>query len=382
MSILLSKKLKTLSESATIRLNAEAKALRDKGVHVINLTVGELDFDTPLHIQKGVAKNLQMNKYTPTLGLLELRKKIAQDASDRYRWPVSPENVAVTAGAKQALYNIFQIICNREDEVIIPTPSWVSYEHQVTLAGAKVVFVPLTDHFDLDVRAITKALTSKTKAIILNSPHNPTGAIFSKQALSALAKVLRSRDVFVIADDIYNTLVYTTTYRPISDFFKDKSKLIVINGFSKSHALTGWRIGYLIAPKVIIEANNKFQSHASGNTSVPSQLGALESYKKNITPQYLRILSRRKALVEKLLRKIPGISFVSPLGAFYFFININKIEKNAIAFCEKLLKERHVAVVPGEAFHLPGYVRLSFACDEKSLSVALKKLHEFIKRYH
>lgn len=376
----LNKKLYTLTESATIRLNAEARALEKQGVKVFNLTVGELDFETPLHIQRRVAKDLATNKYTHTLGILELRTKIAEDISRRYGWSIRSEQVAVTAGAKQALFNIFQIICNTNDEVIIPTPSWVSYEHQVSLAGAKPIFVPLTKRFDLDVKAIKATLTEKTRAIILNSPHNPTGTVFSNTSLSALAKLLKEKEIFVIADDIYNTLLYTSTYQPISTFFKDKNRLVIINGFSKSHALTGWRIGYLVAAKEIIDANNRLQSHTSGNAAVLSQLGALESFKKNTTSNFLKILTRRKALVEKMLATIPSLSYTQPQGAFYFFVDVRKFTTDTVTFCEQLLKETQVAVVPGEAFHLPGYFRMSFACNEKDLKEALTRLGAFIKK--
>lgn len=377
----LNKKLDTLAESATIRLNSEAKALQDQGIKIFNLTVGELDFETPKPIQAAVRKCLSQNKYTPTLGLLELRTSIAKDVSRIYRWPVTKANIAVTAGAKQALYNIFQIICNPGDEVLIPTPSWVSYEHQVTLAGGKSVFVPLSDTFDLDVPALKRALTRKTKAIIINSPHNPTGAVFTQKSLRALAKMLKRKDIIIVADDIYQSLLYTKAYAPVTTVLRERDRLIIVNGFSKSYALTGWRIGYMVAHPDIIEANNRLQSHSSGNASILSQRGALASFQHVVTPAFVKVLARRKKTAEEILRAIPNIKFIAPKGAFYFFVDIRKVERDTVRWCEKLLQEEGVAVVPGEAFRCPGYVRISFACGEKDLVTALRRIRRFTLRY-
>jgi aspartate aminotransferase len=377
----LNKKIAHLRESATIALNTQVQAMQQKGVAVLNLTAGELDFETPKEIQKYIISQIHRNKYTPTLGFAELRNRIAQDVSKTYAWKVSAQNIAVTTGAKQALHTTFQVILNPGDEVIIPTPSWVSYEYQVLLANGKSIFVPLTREFDLDIPAIKKALTSKTKAIVINSPHNPTGAVFSQKSLAALAKLLKGKEIFIIADDIYNTLLYTKEYKPITSFVVNKEYLILINGFSKSHALTGWRIGYMVADTTVIEGINRIQSHASGNTSIMSQLAALGSFNHNITPAFLKTLMERRKIGEKILRTIADISLHSPAGAFYFFVDIRKIEKNSVLFCERLLNQSQVALVPGEAFHAPGFVRISFACDQKVLSEALIRFKTFIENY-
>lgn len=370
----------SLVESATARLNAESRKLREQGIAVINLTVGELDEETPPYIARGVAKHLHKNKYTPTLGLPELRTAIADEVRKKYRSRISADNIAVTAGVKQALYNAFQLICNPGDEVIIPTPCWVSYEHHVTLAGATPVYVPSNDDFSLDVPAIARAITKKTKAIIINSPHNPTGVVYGTKELRALAKALEGKNIFVIADDIYDTLVYTGTVHPITTFFKDKSRLIIVNGFSKSHALTGWRIGYMVAEPDIINANNRLQSHTSGNASVISQLGALESYKRSYASGIRKKLARKRAIVEKHFARTPGVSFQMPQGAFYFFVDVRKLTSDSVDLCEHLLRSAHVAVVPGEAFHAPGFFRMSFALGERELVEALTRIHRFFEK--
>ena len=377
----LNNKLKLLNESATIALNTEVQDLQRKGVAILNLTAGELDFETPKEIQKYVIGQIHRNKYTPTLGLPELRERIAKYVSEYYSWPLNAENIAVTTGAKQALYILFQVILNSGNEVIIPTPTWVSYEYQVLLTSGRGVFVPLTKKFDLDITAIKKAITPKTKAIVINSPHNPTGAIFSQKTLLALSKLLEGKDIFIIADDIYNTLLYTSNYKPITSFIRDKKYLVIINGFSKSHALTGWRIGYMAADISIIKAVNRIQGHESGNASIMSQLAALGSFNYRITGTFLKKLKERKIAGEKILADISNILYHSPAGAFYFFIDIRKIDKDSVRFCERLLKEQQVAIVPGEAFHAPGFVRISFACDKKILTEALLRLKTFVQNY-
>jgi aspartate aminotransferase len=383
VSLKLSKRLDLLAESTTISLNAKAEAMRKQGVAVYNLTVGELDFATPPSIQRAVAKRLSDNKYTHTLGLIELRTAIAKDVFDFYDMACTPDQVAVTTGAKQALSNIFQILCNAKDEVIIPTPSWVSYEPEVLLAGGVPKFVPLTSRFDLDVEQIRLAISPNTKAILINSPHNPTGSVFSQKSLKAFAKLIDENNLYAVVDDIYGKLLYTDSYVPLSKYLKDKEKLVIINGFSKSHALTGWRIGYMVASTKIIEANNRLQSHITGNPSIISQYAGLEAVaRKSITSSFIKTLRRRKDLTESLLKEIPGIAFTSPQGAFYFFIDISKIDKDDVSFAEALLCQSQVAVVPGSAFRAPGYIRISFACDQSVIKKAIQNLKLFISNYN
>lgn len=378
----LNSNISKLSESMTLRLNAEAKALQARGIRVVNLTAGELDFETPRFIQRNVGKKLSFNKYTPALGSDDLRKQIAASVKKEYRWNVDAKNVAVTAGAKQALFELFQVILEPGDEVIIPTPSWISYEHQVALAGGRPVFVSLGERFDLDVLAIERKLSRKTKAIILNSPHNPTGAVFSKRSLVNLVRLLEKKHVFFVVDDIYRKLIFSRGACSPAQCVANRDWLILVNGFSKSHALTGWRIGYVIAHPEIIRGIGAFQSHTSGNASVISQQAAIECLTRPETPRdFVRVLQRRRTLVLRELRKIRGLRFQVPQGAFYFFLDISSVEKDSERFCERLLSREHVALVLGEAFHAQGFVRLSFAAKERTLQNACIRLKRFIDSY-
>lgn len=378
---MLSKRLANLEESVTLALNAKVKALQASGQVVYNLTAGEPDQNTPIYIQKDVAKALDQNKYTASAGLPALRSAIASSARDFYgaKW-VTAENVVVTAGVKPALFASFQALLDPGDEVIIPTPSWVSYRHLMELAGGVVVEVPLRANFDLDTEAIAKKIRRKTKIILINSPHNPTGAVFSAKEIAKLAKAVKNKPIFILSDDIYARLVYGNDYSPITTHPFNKDWLIIVNGFSKSQALTGWRIGYLIAPPTLATAATQLLSHVFGNAPLPGQIAALSALKRGDQPPMLKDLTRRRDLVSKALAKIPRIKFTRPGGAFYFFIDVRQLTHNTRAWCEKLLEQKGVALVPGEAFGLPGFVRLSFAASDKTIVDGLKNLREFIMK--
>ncbi len=372
-------RMRSLRESATLKLNARAKQWAAEGKTVFNLTAGELATDTPDYIQKAVSKKLGKNKYTPVAGLPELRSGIAAMARDFYRleW-IQPDNVVVTAGAKPALYVTFLALINPGDEVIVPAPYWVSYIHLIELVGGVVVAVPLTDDFDLDPAAIKTALSPKTKAILVNSPHNPTGAVFSENSLKTLASLLHDTKVTVIADDIYAKLAYVDDFRlvPTCGF----ERLVIINGFSKSQALTGWRVGYLIADKNLADATTSLLSHITGNTSLPAQYAALAALERDDRPpqETLDALKHQRQLVCEGLDAIPSIIYRSPGGAFYVLMDIRNITSDSESWCEKLLAETGVALVPGEAFGAPGFARLTFVTDERTLKKALELLKTFV----
>ncbi|MEK7594947.1 MAG: pyridoxal phosphate-dependent aminotransferase [Patescibacteria group bacterium] len=377
--IVLATRMASMGESATLALNARAKQMAADGKTIYNLTAGELASDTPDYIQQAVAKTLNQNKYTPVAGLPKLRQQIADDAARNYGldW-IKPANVVVTAGAKPALHASLQAIINEGDEVIVPTPSWVSYNNLIELAGGVVVEVPLTDQFDLDPEAIKSKMTEKTKAIIINSPHNPTGAVFSKATLDELAEVLKGTDVTVISDDMYAKLVYEDgfTLVPTCGF----ENIIIINGFSKSQALTGWRIGYVIADKTIADAITNLLSHITGNAAVPSQHAAIAAMELHDTPprSTLDALKHQRLIVDNALRNIKGLEHHLPGGAFYVFVDLRDVTDNSAKWCEQLLVETGVALVPGEAFSAPGFARLSFVTDEATLKTALDKIAQFV----
>lgn len=376
---MLSKRLANLEESVTLALNAKVKGLQASGQTVYNLTAGEPDCDTPVYIQKAVAKALDQNKYTPSAGLPALRDAIALSAQVFYaaKW-IKEKNIVVTAGAKPALFASFQALLDPGDEVIIPTPSWVSYRHQVELAGGAVVEVPLKSDFDLDAKAMAQKIGPRTKIILINSPHNPTGSVFSVNEIAKLARAVKDKPIFVLSDDIYARLVYDHDYCPITTQPFNKDRLVIINGFSKSQALTGWRIGYLIAPPAVATAVTQLLSHVFGNAPLPSQIAALSALERGDKPPMLKDLRRRRKLVSKALAKIPKIEFTLPGGAFYFFIDVRQMTYDSQTWCENLLAKKQVALVPGEAFGAPGFVRLSFAASDKTLVDGLKKMREFV----
>lgn len=377
----LASRLSLMSESATLALNARVKQMAAEGKTIYNLTAGELASDTPKFIQEYVAKTLELNKYTPVAGLPELRRGIAKNAREFYeqKW-IEEKNVIVTAGVKPALYAALLALINPGDEVILPTPAWGTYYHLIELVGGVVVEVPLRDNFDLDPMAVASKLTDKTKAIILNSPQNPTGAVFSKSALEQLAAKLSGTDVSVISDDIYAKLVYEGDFTLVPSIgFK---KQVIVNGFSKSQALTGWRIGYAIADEPVIKAMTSLLSHIMGNASLPAQEAGLAALTNGDEPpsETLKALRQQRKLVSQALEKMPGIKFVRPGGAFYFFLDLREIADNSAKWCEDLLTSSGVALVPGEAFHAPGFARLTFVTDKVTLEAALKHLAEFVEK--
>lgn len=375
----LSKRMGSMSESATLALNARAKQLMEDGKTIYNLTAGELASDTPPYVQEFVGAKLAKNKYTAVAGMPELRTAIADNARQFYdfEW-IEAHNVVVTAGAKPALYASLLALINPGDEVIVPVPAWTTYNHLIELVGGKVVEVPLTSNFDLDVPAIMRKVHHKTKAILINSPHNPTGAIFSRDALLRLATDLKGSKVTVIADDIYAKLVYDESFMlvPTAGF----ERLVIVNGFSKSQALTGWRVGYVIADKPIAQAITTLLSHTMSNAALPSQYAALAALQHGDKPplETLETLVKQRQIVTEAISEMPGIVYHQPGGAFYAFLDIREVTRSSAKWCEQLLAATGVVLVPGEAFHAPGFARLTFVTDETTLRTALDKIREFV----
>jgi aspartate aminotransferase len=378
--ITLAQRMELMQESATLALNARAKQLAAEGQTIYNLTAGELATDTPDYIQEAVAKTLKQNKYTPVAGLLDLRQAIAEESKTFYGldW-IEPKNVVVTGGAKPALYATLLALINPGDEVLVPVPAWVSYMQLIELVGGVVVEVPLTENFDIDPEAVKAKLTPRTKAIFVNSPQNPTGAIFSKSALEGLAEVLKGSGVTVISDDIYSKLVFDDSFTlvPTIPF----EQLVIINGFSKSQALTGWRIGYVIAEQAVAQAITELLSHITGNAALPSQEAALEAMARHDQPpaDTLATLRTQRQQVDTALKDVPGITYHLPGGAFYFLLDLRAITDNSAQWCEQLLMKAGVALVPGEAFAAPGFARLTFSVDSSTLSKALVAITNFVK---
>lgn len=376
--IALADRMAAVQESATMALNARAKQLAAEGKTIYNLTAGELASDTPEYIREHVATKLHHNKYTPAAGLPELREAIADESKEFYGlgW-IKPENVVVTAASKPALYASLLALVNDGDEVIVPTPGWVSHMELVKLVGGRVVPVSLSDDFDIDPEAILEKVTPRTKAIILNSPHNPTGSVFSKKALQRLADGLKDSGVTIISDDMYCKLVFNDDFTAVPSVGFEH--VIIVNGFSKSQALTGWRIGYVIAEARIAKAISDMLGHITGNASVTSQHAALKVMERRNTPpaEILATLKRQRKIVDDVLKDADDISYTLPAGAFYYYLDLRLITDDSLGWCERLLDETGVALVPGEAFGTPGFARLSFVTDEPTLRSGLDLIKQF-----
>lgn len=374
----LSQRVKNIEESKTTKFTGLLQAMRNEGRTIINLAVGEPHFDTPAEIIESTkeALNDQKTRYCPVQGISELQSAIG-NCFEGY----DPENIVITNGSKQALYSIFQIICDPSDEVIIPKPCWVSLPEQVKLAGANPVLVDTSSH-QLDFSRIEAAITDNTKAILINSPNNPTGAVYSPADLARLAAIAREHDLYVISDEAYHFFVYDgLTPSSIIDFEEFQDRLIITRSFSKHYHMTGYRIGYVVAAREIIQAIVKLQSHVSGNVCTFVQYGALSALQNEN-----QIFSRHRVELEKnrdIAYEYANRMFncIKPQGAFYVFPDISgHLSNGATAedFAGKLLRKTGVAVVPGEAFGVADHIRISYAVPEALLREGLDKIAEVL----
>ncbi|MFH1220829.1 MAG: pyridoxal phosphate-dependent aminotransferase [Candidatus Eisenbacteria bacterium] len=393
MKPMISKRISSIGASETLRISAKAKELAAQGIDVIDLSVGEPDFPTPENVKATGKRAIDENitKYTPSPGLLDLRKAIAEKLKRDNAVDYAPDEIIVSSGAKHSLYNVFMAILNEGEEVIVPAPYWVSYPHQVTLAGGKPVILDAReeDGFRLTPGALKAALTEKTKAVIINSPSNPTGAAYSRQELEALCTVAAEVGLVIVADEIYEKLVYDgfrfTSVASLGTAIKEQT--VVINGVSKSHAMTGWRLGYAAGPKDIISAMNKVQSHSTSNASSISQMAAIEALRgpqTEVARMVVEFEKRRNYMVREM-KRIPGVTLVEPKGAFYVFPNFSAYYgeeykgtklQDSWALGDFLMDQAHVAVVPGAAFGNDRCIRLSYATSMEKLEVAVARIIE------
>jgi len=365
-----------LEESATLALNARVKQMAKDGLTVFNFTAGELPCDTPEYIRNYVTGKLDQNKYTAVNGLPQLREDIAKYARNFYNqgW-IKTENVVVCPSVKPGIWASVTATLNPGDEIILPTPTWVSYKHIVHIAGLKLVQTRLSDNFDLDIDDIKSKITGKTKAILLNSPQNPTGAIYSQEKINQLVTLSNENNITVISDEIYSKLVFDPVFKPVSSF--DFNNLIILDGFSKSQALTGWRIGFIIAPENIAKACTKILSHVMGNASIISQYAAIAALEKDNKPVMFKELEANLEFACNKLNEIKKIKYVKPSGAFYIFLDIREMTQESLKWCEDLLQKKGVALVPGEAFDAPGFARMSFSADPEIIAQGLDLLKEY-----
>jgi len=389
--IALASRVTQIAPSPTLAVNAKAKALKAAGADILNFSVGEPDFDTPAHVCAAGKKAIDdgHTRYTAVPGIPELREAVVSRFKEDHGWDYSPDQIQVSCGGKHGLYNIFQAVINPGDEVLIPAPYWVSYPPMVQLAGGVPVIIPLAeeDDFDLNPAVLDKYASDKTRAIMINSPSNPTGSLFSAQALEAIGKMALERGWLVITDDIYETITYLDGKLPhILDVdAKLVDQTVVLNGVSKSFAMTGWRIGYSAGPTHIIKAMNKIQSQSTSNPSAPAQyaaLAALTGPQDFPATMQKAFLPRRDFFVEDL-RSIPGVSCVNPKGAFYVFPNFSayygksfqgKAINDSVALADYFLDEAKVASVPGAAFGADDFVRFSFATSMDVIREGMQRI--------
>jgi len=392
--VLLANKVKSLSPSATLEISAKAQQLKKEGHDVIGLGVGEPDFNTPSFIIDAAKKAMDegKTKYTPSSGIPELKAAISNKFKLDNELSYCTDEIIVTTGAKYALYTLFQVLINTDDEVIVPAPYWVSYPEQVKLAGGKPIIVETSEEkqFKLTPEQLEQAITDKTKALIINSPSNPTGMMYNEDELRKLGEICLKNDIIIVSDEIYEKLVYTNDkHISIAQLSpKLKEQTVVINGVSKSHAMTGWRIGYAAGSIDIIKAMTNFVSHATSNPTSISQYATLAAYEAEIDPtvKMREIFADRLDTLYNSLINIPGISCDKPKGAFYLFPNVKEAVQmngfnNTDDWVKALLVDEKVALVPGTGFGAPNNVRLSYATSKDELIEAAKRIERFVKKH-
>lgn len=390
-----SARLGTIAPSATMAIDARQKAMRRSGLPVISFGAGEPDFPTPEPIaQAGVsAIDSGYTKYTAVNGIPELREAIAARLVSDVGLHYAPEQITVTNGAKEAAYLALQALVNPGDEVIIPGPYWVSYEAQVLLAGGKPVVLPATeeDEFKLAPARLARALTGKTRLLLLNSPCNPTGAVYSAHELRAIGRVLVNSEIGVLSDEIYQRISYNGPAAgfpaAVPDLF---DRTVLINGASKAYSMTGWRIGFAAGPLEVIAAMNDLKSHTSSNATSIAQYAAVEAFRgpQHAVGEMCAAFRERRDLIVRLLNEIPGIRCAQPDGAFYAFPNVSGVLEQRLGgrpiatsldLASYLLDVAYVATVPGEAFGAPGYLRLSYACGLSTIREGLARVKDALK---
>ena len=382
--------LKRLSPSATLAMSQKSNEMKANGIDVINMSVGEPDFNTPDHIKEAAKKAVDDNfsRYSPVTGYVDLRKAIVGKLKNENQLEYDVTEISVSNGAKQCVCNAVLALVNPGEEVIIPAPYWVSYPEMVEIAGGKSVYIDtdLSTNFKITPEQLENAITEKTRMLILCSPSNPTGSVYSKDELEALAEVIKKHEnLYVVSDEIYEHISYIGNHESIAQFPGMRERTIIINGVSKAYAMTGWRIGFLAAPEWIAKGCNKLQGqYTSGPCSV-SQKAAEAAYtgSQQCVEDMRLVFERRRNLIVKLAKDIPGLEVNVPEGAFYLFPKCSSFFgkeygkykiSNSTDFAMYLLEEGHVATVSGDAFGAPDYFRMSYATDDKTITEALNRI--------
>jgi aspartate aminotransferase len=387
MNYKISNRAASLSPSLTLAVDSKAKQMKAEGIDVVGFGAGEPDFDTPQHIKDAAIKALNegFTKYTPAAGIPELRQAIADKFKRENGLSYKPSQIIVSCGGKHSCYNVIMATCEPGDEVIIPSPYWLSYPEMVKLAGATPVIIPTTDQTEFKVTPaqLRQAITPRTRLFILNSPSNPTGSLYTREEIKALGDICVQKNVLIMSDEIYEKLVYDgAEHVSVAGFSPAHYEhTIIVHGFAKAYSMTGWRLGYLAAPEPIAKAIDAIQSHSTSNPTSFAQKGAVAAL--NGPQDHLKVwlaeYSKRRAYAHKRLNGIPGISCVNARGAFYLFPNISRLGLKSSEFCSRLLEQEKVAAVPGIAFGADDYFRISYATSMKDIEKGLDRLENFAK---
>jgi aspartate aminotransferase len=376
-----------LTPSLTLSIDSKAKAMKSEGIDVCGFGAGEPDFDTPEHIKAAAIAALEggFTKYTPSAGLPELRQAISEKLEADNQIKYRPSQIVVSSGAKHSCYNAILATCQAGDEVLIPSPYWVSYPDMVRLAGAEPVIVPTTERNGWKMRAsdFENAMTPRTKMLILNSPGNPTGSVYSREELEGIVEVAAEEDIYILSDEIYEKLVYDEVkHVSIASLSQEAYDLtITVNGFSKAYAMTGWRLGYMAAPEAVAKAADNIQSHSTSHPCSFAQKGAVAALKGDQQPlaDMRDEFNMRRNYMYDRITKIPNITAVKPEGAFYVLVNISQLGLSSQNFADRLLSKANVAVIPGIAFGDDRTVRLSYATSIDVIKKGLDRFQDFCR---
>ncbi len=382
----LAARVKSLTSSPTLAITSKAKQLKRNGVDVISFGAGEPDFDTPSHIKKKAIQAIDdgFTKYTPSTGTVELKKAIVDKFSRDNNLDYDVSQIVVSNGAKHSLYSIFQIICDQDDEVIIPSPYWVSYPQMVRVAGGKPVFIEASEKnsFKITPEQLKKVINEKTKALIINSPSNPTGSVYTRNELKEIADIAVEHGIYVISDEIYEKLTYDNTEHVSIASLNEKifALTFTVNGLSKAYSMTGWRVGYLGGPKEAVVKISNLQDHSTSCPNSIAQVAALEALtagEECIALMKKEFIKRRNYIVDRI-NAIDKLSVIKPQGAFYVFANISETKLDSLKFAEGLLDEAKVAVIPGIGFGEDEFIRLSFATSMEQIEKGLDRIEKWV----
>lgn len=388
MDYKISKRAAGVTPSLTLAIDAKAKQMKAEGLDVVGFGAGEPDFSTPQHIQDAAVDAMRkgMTKYTPSSGLLVLRQAVADKFKRDLGLTFEPNQIVISCGGKHSCFNTIMALCQEGDEVIIPSPYWVSYPEMVKMAGATPVFVQGTDatEFKITAEQLRNAVTPRTKLLILNSPCNPTGSVYTREELKALADVCGEKDLYIMSDEIYEKLCYDgaqhVSIATVSPQAAERT--VIVSGLSKAYSMTGWRIGITAAPLVIAKAVGAMQSHSTSNPVSFAQMGAVAALNgsQDHLPVWLQEYSRRRTYIYERLNQMPGVSCVNAKGAFYLFPNISATGMKSVEFAARLLEEEKVAVVPGIAFGSDANIRLSYATSMQVIEKGMDRMERFCKK--